>query len=192
MANKNSIGASSKKNAAAVSSKRYMNFVHHKSSFDVKKVLPIVLIMLVLALVLLKFGVLDKLDEQAAAYARLGEKQESMAQVNAKLAGYDELADLYGRYSYGWMTDAEINLVNRMDVLALVESELVPAATVDGFAVNDNVLTLTIHDITLDEASKLVNSLEQNPLVESVDPHNHSGYGDQEGSMSMTIYLVKG
>ena len=190
MADKNNKKAP-KKAAIVAPSKKTMNFVHHQSSFNPKKVIPIVLIVLIVAAVFLKFGVLDMLDKKAAAQAELDQKLQQLALVEAKLEGYDELAMEYGRYSYGWMNDTEVNMVSRMDVLNLIEKKISPKATIDNFAVNNNVLTMNIHGITLEEASKMVKSLEATELVESASVYNAVAESAEEAKIFMSINLTK-
>ena len=191
MADKKTEKKVTKKNAVVVPSKKTMNFVHHQSSIDLKKVLPVVLVILIVAAVFVKFGVLDPLDKKTAALNELSVKQEQLAAVNAKLTGYDELAKEYGRYSYGWMNETEVNLVSRMDVLALIEERIVPAAIIDNIAVNNNVLTLNIHGITLEQASTMVKSLEESELVESASVYNAVAEAAEEAKIFMSIILTK-
>ena len=160
------------KKTPALPSKKTMNFVHHASSFNPKKVLPLAIVVVLVAGLFAKFGIMDQLDKKTAAYNDLAQRQEQLAVVNTKLAGYDELAKQYGRYSYGWMDESEVNMVSRMDVLALVEQKISPAAVIENIAVNGNVLTLNIHGITLEQASAMVKSLEESEMVSSATVYN--------------------
>ena len=120
-----------------------------------------------------------------------GLTQEQLAAVQSRLTGYDELANKYGRYSYGWMNNTEVNLVSRMDVLKLVEDKIAPAAVIENLAVNNNVLTLNIHGITLEQASAMVKSLEESGLVISATVYNAVAEEAQEASIFMSIILTK-
>ena len=180
-----------KKPAVAVPSKKTMNFVHHESSFNLKKVLPIVIIIAIVLAVFAKIGIMDPLAKKTAAYNELATKQDQLAVINTKLAGYDELAMEYGRYSYGWMNETEVNMVNRMDVLNLVEKEIATRAIIDNMAINNNVLTLNIHGITLEQASTMVRSLEESELVESASVYNAVAESAAEASIAMTIIMTK-
>ncbi len=180
-----------KKTAVEVPSKKTMNFVHHESSFNAKKVVPIILLLLIVAAVFAKIGIMDPLEQKTAAYSALAQKQEQLAAVSSKLVGYDELAMQYGRYSYGWMNDTEVNLVSRMDVLNLVEKKIARAATIDNLAVNNNVLTLNISGITLEQASTMVKSLEQSDLVVSASVYNAVAEDAEEADIFMSIILTK-
>ena len=180
-----------KKGAVVVPSKKTMNFVHHQSNFNPKKVLPLILVAVIVIGVFFKFGIMDQLDKRTAAYNELALKQEQLNAINAKLTGYDELKKQYGRYSYGWMNESEVNMVSRMDVLALVEQKITPAAVVENMAVNNNVLTLNIHGITLEQASVMVKSLEDSELVESATVYNAVAENAEEASIFMSIILTK-
>ena len=181
----------SNQKAVQMPGKKTMNFVHHQSSFNLKKVLPVLVIILAIGVVFAKFGIMDPLAEKTAAYKELAQKQEQLAAINAKLTGYEELAKEYGRYSYGWMDETEVNMVSRMDVLHLVEEEISSKAYIDNLAVNNNVLTLNIHGITLEQASAMVKSLEERGLVESAAVYNAVAEQAEEAKIFMSIILTK-
>ena len=181
----------SKKNAVQMPSKKTMNFVHHQSSFSLKKVLPIILVIVIVGAIFAKLGFIDPLSKKTAAYNELTLKQEQLAAINTKLAGYNELANEYGRYSYGWMNETEVSMVSRMDVLRLVEEEIASKAYIDNLAVNNNVLTLNIHGITLEQASAMVKSLEERGLVESAAVYNAVAEDAEEAEIFMSIILTK-
>ena len=189
--NNNNIIKNSKKKAAQMPSKKTMNFVRRQSSFNPKKMIPIILLAIVVAVVFAKFGFMDPLDAKSVAYTELAQKQEQLAAINAKLTGYDDLAKEYGRYSYGWMNDTEVNMVSRIDVLNLVEKEISSKAIIKNLAVNNNVLTLNIHGITLKEASNMVKRLEKNDLVESAAVYNATANAAEEAEIFMSIILTK-
>ena len=179
------------KKTPALPSKKTMNFVHHESSFNPKKVLPLAIVVVLVAGLFAKFGIMDQLDKKTAAYGELAMRQEQLAAVNTKLAGYDELAKQYGRYSYGWMSESEVNMVTRMDVLALVEEKIAPAAVIENIAVNANVLTLNIHGITLEQASAMVKSLEESEMVTSATVYNADAANAEEANIFLSIILTK-
>lgn len=191
MAAKEKAQLGKKKGAVVAPTKKTMNFVHHQSSINYKKLIPFILVLVIVAAVFAKFGIMDQLDKKTAAYNELAQKQEQLAAVNAKLIGYDELEKQYGRYSYGWMNDTEVNLVSRMDVLKLVEDKIAPAAVIENIAVNNNVLTMNIHGITLEQASSMVKSLEQSDLVVSATVYNAVAEEAEEASIFMSIILTK-
>jgi hypothetical protein len=191
MADKVKNTKTAKKSAVQMPSKKTMNFVHHQSSINLKKLVPVLLVICIAAAIFAKFGFMDPLAKKAAAYNELALKQDQLAAINTKLAGYDELALEYGRYSYGWMNSTEVNMVSRMDVLNLIEKEIASKAIIDNMAVNNNVLTLNIHGITLEQASTMVKSLEQQGLVSSAAVYNAVAEDAEEAKIFMSIILTK-
>ena len=181
----------SKKKAVQMPSKKTMNFARRQSNFNPKKVIPIILVILIVAAVLVKFGIMDPLDKKSAAYSELSYKQVQLAALNAKLADYEELEQEYGRYSYGWMNETEVSLVSRIDALNLVEKQIANKAVIKNMAVNNNVLTLNIKGITLKEASDMVAKLEMNDLVESAAVYNATAEAAEEAEIFMSIILTK-
>ena len=180
-----------KKNAVQYPSKKTMNFVHHQSGINLKKLIPALVLVLIIGALFAKFAILDPLAKRDVALGELTDKQTQLALINGKLTGYDELAQQYGRYSYGWMNETEVNMVSRMDVLQLVEQEIATKAIIDNMAVNNNVLTLNIHGITLEQASTMVRSLEERGLVESAAVYNAVAEQAEEAEIFMSIILTK-
>lgn len=179
------------KKGSVKSTKRTMNFVHHKSNFNPWKILPITLILIVILAIFAKIGFLDPLSQKTLAYSELASKQEQLAAINTRLVGYDELANQFGRYSYGLMNETEINMVNRMDVLNLLQKHIAPKATIENFAVNNNVLTMNIHGITLEEASAMVKNLENTDLVSRASVNSATAADAVEARIFISITLTK-
>lgn len=164
---KKSVGTALKR-SGPVASKKTMNLAFHESSFNAKKLTPVIVIAVLVTLVFVKVGFLDQNAKKMAALNEVADKQLQMTALQTKLAGYDELANQYGRYSYGWMTREETALVDRMNVLEIMEDVVDPEASIENMAVNSNVLNITISGLSLEKTSTLVNALEAHPLVRSV------------------------
>ena len=172
-------------------SKVTMNFARHKSDFNLGKVAFVALIIIVATLLFTKFAILDPLDQKTQALNELSSKQTQMDILNAKLAGWDELQALYGRYSYGWMTEDETNLVERMDILRLMEKKILPRARIEDFSISQNVLTVNLEGITLEQTSSLVTLLEEDPLVQSATVYKASNDDDAIKEVNLVVILAK-
>lgn len=168
-----------------------MNFARHKSDFNFGKVALVALIIIVATLLFTKFAILDPLDQKTQALNELSSKQTQMDILNAKLAGWDELQALYGRYSYGWMTEDETNLVERMDILRLMEKKILPRARIEDFSISQNVLTVNLEGITLEQTSSLVTLLEEDPLVQSATVYKASNDDDAIKEVNLVVILAK-
>lgn len=171
--------------------KRTMNFVHHKSSFNVTKVACILLVLVVIGLVVWKYGFADQLAEKTAAYNNLATKQEQLVAVNARLAGYDELYQKYSRYSFGLMNKNEAGMVDRGQILELVETIIASTASVNNLSISSNELSMNLSGITLEQASAIVNQLEANPIVNYTNIGSATASDGVQASITLSIGLVK-
>ena len=178
-----------KKNIAG---KKTMNLAFHERSVNVKKLIPLILVIVIAALAFVKFGILDQTAKKVAALNEVSAKQSQLAAINVKLSGYDELEQLYGRYSYGWMTEAESGLVDRMEVITILEKIIDKSAVIEDFAINYNILNVNISGLSLDQTSTLVKELEADPQVTSASVYTaKSEDADLNAEVAMTIILEK-
>ena len=175
-----------------IAGKKTMNLAFHESSVNVKKLIPLILVIVIAALAFVKFGILDQTAKKVAALNEVSAKQSQLAAINVKLAGYDELEQLYGRYSYGWMTEAESGLVDRMEVITILEKIIDKSAVIEDFAINYNILNVNISGLSLDQTSTLVKELEADPQVTSASVYTaKSEDADLNAEVAMTIILEK-
>ncbi len=177
---------------APVPVKNTMNFVRHQRNINFTKLVPVLVIVGVIALVFLKFGIIDPLGDKTDVLEDIASKKENLASLEGKMAEYDKLAMDYGRYSYGWMSDSEVSTVDRLKVLDLVEKKVATIATVENLSINNNVLSLNVRGITLTQASEIVADLETSELVKKVSVGSASADSGREASIFMTVVMTKG
>lgn len=177
--------------SAAAPTKKTMNFSHHVSSFDLRKMMPAIIVIVIVIALFAKFGIIDQLSKKTAAFAELSDIQTQQDVLNAKLKDYPELEKQYGRYSYGWMSEDEVSLVDRMEVYKLIESKIMDAAVIENFAVNGNVITMNMRGITLKEASAVVKDLESSDMVDSAYVYSAEAENAEQAQMFMTINISK-
>ena len=177
--------------SAAAPTKKTMNFSHHVSSFDLRKMMPAIIVIVIVIGLFAKFGIIDQLSKKTSAFAELSDIQTQQDVLNAKLKDYPELEKQYGRYSYGWMSEDEVSLVDRMEVYKLIESKIMDAAVIENFAVNGNVITMNMRGITLKEASAVVKDLESSDMVDSAYVYSAEAENAEQAQMFMTINISK-
>ena len=176
---------------AAAPSKKTMNFSRHVSSFDLRKMAPYLIVIVIVLALFAKFGFIDQLSKKPDAYAQLADIQSQQEMLDLKLKDYPELEKQYGRYSYGWMSEDEVSLVDRMEVYSLIESKIMDAAVIEDFAINGNVITMNIRGITLIQASAVVKDLESSDMVDSAYVYSAEAENAEQAEMFMTVNLVK-
>lgn len=179
------------KKGPVIPSKQTISFTREAKKIDPLRLVLFVLLALVVIAAAVKFGILDQEAKRRSAQTALSDKQMQLAEINAKLGDFEELDAQYGRYSYGWMNESETGLVNRMDILKLLEDQVMRVATVEDYSISDNVLTLNIHGVTLERASSIVKELESSPLVKSASVYSASAEDAQQASIFMSVILTK-
>lgn len=120
-----------------------------------------VLFTLVLLLGLSKWLVYDIWMEKVDAEEVLAAAQEQLNGVMVQLADYNEVRERYIRYS---ATEEERDLVDRMEILALLDGSA-GDAELDVIDINKNEVRVQISDVTLAQTAEIVNRLESSPMV---------------------------
>jgi len=119
-----------------------------------------VLFVLVCLLGLGKFLVYDIWQETMEAQRDLTAAREELTTVMAGLKDYSEVHERYSRYS---ATEEEAALIDRMEVLALLDSAV--TAKMDAVAISGGTAQIQFSGVTLAQTAEIVNALEASPIV---------------------------
>ncbi len=144
-----------------------------------------VLFVLVCLLGLSKFLIFDIWLETTRAQQTLAATEEQLSGIMLELADYDEVRERYSRYS---ATEEERALIDRMDVLALLDNAVVTTAKLETVSISEATAQIQFSGVTLAQTAQIVNALEASPIVagtvvntastsdeqEEVDPNNDS------------------
>jgi hypothetical protein len=177
--------------------KRTLNLViKEKNLSSPSRSIPLLAAILVAAALFSKFAVADRLAMVNAAQRRVDQAQTALQQLRASYADYDQVSAEFHRYSYGAFTPEEMELVERLQVLNLLEDYVMSAAQVKTLALSGNTLSLTLAGLSLERASTLVASLKSSPIVADVAVYTvgygaDSRVGTQTSLLTMTITLAR-
>lgn len=139
----------------------------------------------VLLLGLSKWLVYDPWVEKQGAERGLAAAREELAAAMDQLADYDEVRQRYARYS---ATDEERALVDRMEVLSMLEGA---AGNVErnAIAINGDQVQIQLSNVTLAQTADIVSRLETSPLVTSVMVNTASIAEDARNQAQTVIVL---
>lgn len=150
----------------SIASKGTMNLaIREKNLAKSILVIPMVAAVLLLAALVGKFGVVDRLTQVSAARREVEDINAQATAMLAACADYDEVREEYDRYTY---KDFDRTLADRMDVLALIEREIFPVCQVQRLALAERRLDLALEGLTLENTSDLINRLNADEMVEYV------------------------
>ncbi|MCF0143095.1 MAG: hypothetical protein HUJ75_06935, partial [Parasporobacterium sp.] len=149
------------------------------------------ILVIVVVAFLAKVLVADKiieLDKIKAANASV------KAQIDAEYAEIEAFADIeeeYAHYTYSGFSEAEKNKADRLNVINLLDKYIIPRGSVRTWVLNDNMLTLSIADLSLESLNTMVDQLENDSLVNFVTVTTASTptENNQTVTASVTIYL---
>ena len=157
------------------------------------RVLPLFIALAVIVLLFARFAVIGPLMKVGEADRAAVQAEDNLAAVQAYTADYDAVSAEYARYSDGGLTADEIALVDRLDILSLVEDELMTYGRVESMTALQNTLTIKISDITLEDVSGIILNLGKNKLVSGVNVSNVGTIDNSaSASVTMTITLTNG
>lgn len=123
-----------------------------------------VIFALVCLLGLSKVLVYDLWIETQEAQRALAIAEEERNDVLAQLTDYSEVKERYSRYS---ATEEERVLIDRMEVLALLDKNVRSKADVGAISIKGDTVQLQFSGVTLAETARIVSTLEASPIVAS-------------------------
>lgn len=186
------------KGKAGYPNKQYINILDGMKSDDNRTLEILIFIIFLIALAAFtKFGVIDKISEASAAEAAYNEVQRQITELKERNADYDKVKKDYSHYGLGYLDDTEILLVDREDVLDLLDKYVLKNADIKTVNVTDNTVTLTVEKTRLNAISSIVKELEADPDVAFVtvnvagtDRDVNTGSGNKQVTATMYIELV--
>ena len=150
----------------AMPAKTTLNLViRERTGPSPKKWAPLLALILLAAALFGKFAVADRFAALTAARKALLDKQSELAALEASYQDFDEVKARYNQYTYKGF---DTSLVDRQDILDLLEREVFPHSDTRLVSVNGNVFSTTLTGLTLDEVSSMMARLEADPLIEGV------------------------
>lgn len=164
-----------------------------KSQFRPGRLIPLLAAVVLAAAAFGKFAVADRLAQVNRAQADLDAANARQRELSAALADYPAVEDEYNRYASGWMTGEETALVDRMEIVGLIEGELMSAGAVKQFALAGNTLSVDLTGVTLGGTSGIVERLYAYPVIRQVEVYTAAtGQTTGDGSLVSLVITLTG
>lgn len=175
------------KGKASVPQKRTMN-LYYKPDRTTKPatVALYVLFVLTVLLGLSKVLVYDLWVEVEDARTALTAAQSRLEGVMAELTDYDEVEERYFRYA---ATPEEQALVDRMEVLLLLDTAIGPGTALNSVSISGDVVQLRFSGVTLAQTARIVSTLESSPLVAGTTVTTASTTQDEGSLVLATVHI---
>lgn len=145
-----------------------------------------ILFTLVVLLALAKVLIYDPWMQVRQLEAQADSAQARLLEAQQELEDYDQILEQYLRAS---LTQRELALVDRMDLLELIDTAIRPEAEITRVSITGDEVLLSFSQVTLGQAAQLVSRLEQSPLVSQVTVDTASTDGEDQSTVSVSIYF---
>lgn len=157
--------------------------VIERSSAQLKRYLPYIILYAVILAAFTKFGVADRIASVGRAEGMANDAESRLAAVNEQLTDYDEVKEEYTRYfSEALGADSEVMPLDVMEVLSLVEKHLMPKTNISSLKFAADSVTMELTDTGLDLASDLYAELTALPQVAAVSLYTANTGGAASGA----------
>ena len=147
--------------------KRVINLAEvDKKTIDLRIAIPAILLVLAAAFLFSKFAVADRLIAVNRAEGEVAAAQRELDAAYQRLDSFGELTELYAHYTYSGFTYEELNRADRVDVLELIRSTVIPYAKISSWTITGNELTIFLSAESLQQINLIVQQLESKDMVD--------------------------
>lgn len=166
---------------------------------NLKVAIPSVILILVLAVIISKFAVVDRMVAVSRAEQKLANTKSTLDAGYAAIAGYGELTDKYAHYTYSDMTQEELTRPNRVAVMDMLRRIILPNLILDSWSVSERTLNITVTGETLEKINRIAQQLREDSMVNFCSVNTAIQYSDIDGRVirddlglvtaKITVYL---
>ncbi|MEA5142988.1 MAG: hypothetical protein VB023_05340 [Oscillibacter sp.] len=154
------------------------------------RVVPVFAVLVLAVALFVKFGVMDRYAALNKAQASLAASESRLTEMNQLVTGYDRVASEYHRYSGDYLTDAQKQLVDRLNLLDLLQTRMAGVATLKSVSIVDNDMVVEISASSLKQVSDLRLALLQEAKVQSVTVYTATtGQTTSDGTVSASLVI---
>lgn len=138
-----------------------------------------------------KFGVVERLEKLQSAEQSAAQAEALLAQVQGLTARYDDVLEEYRSYTLAH--SAMGGGADPMECLDLIEQRLMAHSRVSAFAAADDVISVELSGVTLEEVSAIYAGLMEDRLVAGVQVYTAATTGAPGARVeaAMTIRMAQ-
>lgn len=155
---------------------------------------PSVLILTALGLALFVFaftriGVLDRLDTVRKLRSSVREDQTRLEEYQDKLKDYAEIEEKYRRYTDTYLTEEEAGLVDRSELLEIIEKQVMTVGECPSITIRGNYVSLIVKVSSLEEVATIKEKLESSGKAKDVTVYTADWSGTDESDEPETLIM---
>lgn len=140
--------------------KRSLNFIVDKEAKYNKISIIVFGLFIIGLLAFTKFGVIDTLSKTSSLESDYNSYQSQIDTLNEQLSNYDEVSEKYNEMVGDFLTETEANSLNRMDIIDMLESDVLPYVDITNFTVSGNQISVYTGVTDLSTVSRVLGILQ--------------------------------
>ena len=158
--------AKSKKLSGKIPSKRTINLaMAGVETIDPRLATAGIILIIIAAAAFSKFFVADRLAAMFRAGSEVARLQSELNSTYAQIGSYGNLEDEYAHFTYSGMTEEERSLVDRSDVIRMIQREAEALDDSAEWTLIGNTLTINVSGSDLQQINLLARRLEAYEIV---------------------------
>ena len=172
-----------KKGNTKLPSKTQMNlYVKQADGNSLSRVIPIAFILAVLVFVVYQVGVVSRLAKLNELMSERNNLENTLQAYETKLKDYDKIQSDYYQYTRFYLTNDESGLVEKTQIMNLIEETIDPLAVIVNTDISGNNVSLSVYAENLEAFASMRKSLLEHDWVSDVMVYN-AAYSEREGSV---------
>lgn len=138
-----------------------------RKKVNFKVLIPAIVLILLILGAIGKFVIYDQFSELAKELQTSNELYAKIEEKNEIIRQSGEMVREYAHYTWDGMTSEERGRVKRTETAALVDFISSQGINVEYFSLSGTVMTINLHAKSLESVSKLLETIEEQEIVES-------------------------
>ena len=176
-------------------SKDKINFAEiDVTPMKIEVVAPAIVAIIIVACLLSKFLVVDRLIEYNKQAAEVASMESELQAAYDKIDSYSDMEEKYAHYTYSGMTPEEMALQDRVAVVELINKYILTKAEVGAWTITGNEVNIPITGVSFQEVGAIAAELEKDDMVDhcEVVAATTNDNGKVYNSSSSSITVVNG
>ncbi len=128
--------------------------------------IPGIIIIIILASLFSKVFVVDRLSEINSLESEYDDLKEELDMYYGMVDKYGDITDEYAHYTYQSFTSDELRSADRVEIINLINTFILPKADVRSWTVSGNILTVSIICNNLTEINAIASEINKEYIVD--------------------------
>lgn len=147
-------------------------------------------IFLAVLVIFTKFGVIDTLSKTSALQANYSSVESTNNSLKEQLTDYDEIAKKYNEIAGDFLTENEVNSLNRDTIIKMLDESVFPYVDITNFTASGNQISIFTDETDLNTVSKVLEILQDDERTSYVSISRTLSNSDNNERVTADIEIV--